>query len=75
MSLACISDHNEHNAITIYGFLQVVLKYLREKLPAITKIFYFSDGCAGQYKNFKDLAKISHHNNDFGLDAEWQECM
>ena len=32
------------------------------------KVFYFSDGCAGQYKNGKNLY---HHSVDFGFKAEW----
>ena len=34
-------------------------------------LFYFSDGCAGQYKNCKNFINLCHHCDDFGLDAEW----
>ena len=34
-------------------------------------LFYFSDGCAGQYKNLKNFINLCHHHNDFGLDAGW----
>ena len=40
-------------------------------MPNITRIEYFSDGCAGQYKNFKKFLNLCHHKNDFGLDANW----
>ena len=39
--------------------------------PNITILFYFSDGCAGQYKNCKNFINLCHHCDDFGLDAEW----
>ena len=39
--------------------------------PNITKIHYFSDGCAGQYKNCKNFLNICLHKNDFGLQCNW----
>jgi hypothetical protein len=35
------------------------------------KILYFSDGCAGQYKNCKNFINLCHHKEDFGIEAEW----
>ena len=35
------------------------------------KVFYFSDGCAGQYKNCKNFKNLCHHSVDFGVEAEW----
>ena len=40
-------------------------------MPHINKLHYFSDGCAGQYKNFKNFLNMCHHKQDFGLEAEW----
>ena len=37
----------------------------------VTKMIYFSDGCAGQYKNCKNFINLCHHYEDFGLVAEW----
>ena len=37
----------------------------------ITKITYFSDGCAGQYKNCKNFINLCYHLEDFGVPAEW----
>ena len=37
----------------------------------MSKVFYFSDGCSGQYKNFKNFINLCHHKDDFGLNAEW----
>ena len=47
------------------------LAYVKEKLPHIKHITYFSDGCAGQYKNCKNLLNLCHHQADFGFSAEW----
>ena len=35
------------------------------------KITYFSDGCAAQYKNCKNLINLCYHKEDFGIPAEW----
>ena len=35
------------------------------------KVFYFSDVCAGQYKNCKNFMNLCHHSVDFGFEAEW----
>jgi hypothetical protein len=34
-------------------------------------IVYFSDGCAGQYKNCKNFINLMHHRSDFGINASW----
>ena len=34
-------------------------------------MIYFSDGCAGQYKNCKNFINLCHHLEDFGIPAEW----
>ena len=47
--------------------MQVVIA----ELPNIKTLDYFSDGCAGQYKNFKNLINFTLCHQDFGLDASW----
>ena len=39
------------------------------------KMFYFSDGCTGQYKNCKNFMNLCHHSVDFGFEAERQGAM
>ena len=34
-------------------------------------IEYFSDGCAGQYNNFKNFINLTHYQLDFNLAASW----
>ena len=57
--------------VTVFAFLKVVLKYLKTEFPAVKTIHYFTDGCAGQYKNKKHFINLCHHEDDFGLSAEW----
>ncbi|KAG1651819.1 Transcription elongation factor SPT4 [Nymphon striatum] len=53
------------------AFQQVVLNYLKNEFPKIKKVRYFTDGCAGQYKNKQNFINLCCHQKDFGLEAEW----
>ena len=44
---------------------------IKAKLPHIDSIEYFSDGCAAQYKNYKNMLNLCLHKDDFGLMASW----
>ena len=43
----------------VYKIQTILVDYLRENLPLVDKIFYFSDGCAEQYKNHKNFTNVS----------------
>ena len=48
------------------------IKYIRDNITeALSKVHYFSDGCAGQYKNCKNFLNLCLHNSDFGVKCEW----
>ena len=48
------------------------VKYIRDNITkAPSKVLYFSDGCAGQYKNCKNFLNLCLHNSDFGVKCEW----
>ena len=40
-------------------------------ITTIQNLFYFSDGCGGQYKNYKNFMNLFLHKQDFRLDADW----
>ena len=71
LSLCIISDDREHVAGTVHAFIEIVLTFLRSKMPDLQKIVYFSDGAAAQYKNCKNLKNLCMHKTDFGIEAEW----
>ena len=60
-----------HYAITVHSFIKVTLKYLTQIHPQLSKLYYFTDGAASQYKNFKNINNLLHDERDFGLKAEW----
>ena len=70
-SFCFISDDNNHDTCFVYEVQSLLMKHIREKYSHIENIEYFSDGCAGQYKNFKNFLNLCYHKNDFALNAEW----
>ena len=70
LSLCVVSDHLQHNANVVHAFLSAVLAHLKTVLQ-VSRILYFSDGAASQYKNVKNLTNLCNHVTDFGIEAEW----
>ena len=35
------------------------------------ELIYYSDGCAGQYKNRYNFINLLYHETDFGIKAQW----
>ena len=71
VNFVSISECNIHDSVSVHLFITQFLSHIKEKLPMINKIIYYSDGCAAQYKNCKNFLNLCHHNEDFGMDAEW----
>ena len=69
-SYCAISDHLKHNQTTVHCFLTRLLSLIRNDLPHITRIKYFTDGAASQYKNFKALVNLAVRFHDHKLTAE-----
>ena len=42
-----------------------------ELVPNCQKIHYFSDGCAGQYKNWTHCYHLCFYASDFAVNCEW----
>ncbi len=70
-SLCIISDCLKHDTVAVHTFLKQVLPHVRNLLPTLKKVIYFSDGSAAQYKNYKNFRNLMQHKEDFGLQAEW----
>ena len=49
----------------------MLVDYLKENLPIVINIFYFSDGCTELCKNHKNFFNLCHHWQNFNMDAEW----
>ena len=44
---------------------------MKEEIPEIKKIHYFSDGCPNQYKCRQNFVNLKHHKGDFDIECEW----
>ncbi|KAG1676395.1 hypothetical protein GQR58_014302 [Nymphon striatum] len=71
-SLCCISDDLEHDTGFVHAIQSQVVSYLaKEHHLSIKHIHYFSDGCAAQYKNYKNILNLCYHHEDFNVGASW----
>ena len=59
LSICVVPDHWTHNQSAFHAFLASALCFFKTKLPFLTKVVYFSDGAASQYKNYKALIFVS----------------
>lgn len=72
LSYVVISDCLHHDTIAVYLFQKKFISHLLASLSSPPlKIRYFSDGAASQYKNRKNFINLCHHEEDFGIPAEW----
>ena len=71
-NIIVVSDTKEHTTVTVYAFLSFVIPYLQTQFPDMKNMYihYFTDGCAGQYKNKNNFINLCHHEEDFGLEGE-----
>ena len=72
LSLVIISDCMTHDTVAVHLFQRLMIDFLKQNLPhKPEKLHYFSDGAASQYKNKSNFLNLCHHENDFGIKAEW----
>ena len=60
-----------HGTKTVHAFTWKVISYIKENLHAITKVLYFNDEAASQYKNFVNFVNLCYHEIDHGIQAQW----
>ena len=71
VSYCIISDDNKHDVGMVYEVQRKIIEDLKLRFPQMNYVTYFSDGCAGQYKNCKNMYNLCHHKSDYDLDAKW----
>ena len=72
MSLSIISDDLDQDAALVYKIYAGGLCYIKQHIGGrLEKVHYFSDGCAGQYKNCKNFINLCHYKDDFNLECVW----
>jgi hypothetical protein len=71
VSICIISNCMRHDTVAVHAFQRRVIEYITTILPTASKLYYFSDGAASQYKNYKNFSNLMNHKKDFDIDAEW----
>ena len=70
VSYCIISDDNKHDVRIVYQVQKEITDF-KLSFPYLSHVTYFSDGCASQYKNCKNLYSLCHHKPDYNIDAKW----
>ena len=80
-SFAFISEDLKHDTAFVYEVMSKDCEYVKENYQHIAKVRYFSDGCAVQYKNYRNFLNLCHHYSDFDLETmeflcnqSWKIC-
>ena len=71
MNLAFMSDDTTHDTCFVYDLQNLLCQHISMVLPSVKSIEYFSDGFAGQYKNYKNLLNLTYHQQDTKISANW----
>ena len=71
LSYAIISEDNTHDVHFVYKVIELVILDLKVKLPNLSFIHMFTDGCAGQYKNRKTMFNLCQLEHEFHIKGEW----
>ena len=51
--------------------IEIIILDLKVKLPNLSFIHFFTDGCAGQYKNRKNMFNLCQLEFEFAIKGEW----
>ena len=70
-SFCFLSDEFEHATNFVYEIQRELCGFIKKEMPWLVKVEYFSDGCANQYKKYKNMFNVCHHEEDFKLQANW----
>ena len=71
INFVVISDTLTYDTAAVYLFQKHLIEFLCEQNILVSKVMYFSDKAASQYKNKKNFLNSVNHNDDFEMPAEW----
>ena len=71
-SLCFISNDLTHDADMVCEVIKHTIDFAKRSPPFdINEVHYFSDGCAGQFKNCKNMLNQTYYFKDFSIKATW----
>lgn len=66
-----VTDDISHSKYCVLLFLNEIISDMKSRYPNLKTVNFFSDGCAGQFKNRWILSLIVTANHVFGIDLSW----
>ena len=63
--------NTKHHTSIMYTFISSLLPKIKCFIPQLNKIYYYCNGCAGQYKNRFNFINLCYHKMDFNVECEW----
>ena len=70
-SFVFISNESRHDAIFVYTLIGKLLPLLKEVVPNLEMLHYWTDSPTSQYRNRTTLKIISCHKEYFGVTVSW----
>ena len=71
-SICFISDDLNNETCFVYEGMKQTVNIIKEEIfTEPIMMHYFSDGCAGQYKNCKNFINLCLHERDFSIKCVW----
>ena len=66
-----LSSNTKHDTSIVYTFISALMPEMKCFISELSKIYYFSDRCAGQYKNTFNFINFCYLKMDFDVECEW----
>ena len=70
-SYCVLSDYNKHSAEAVHTFIQKLIPELKQLIPELETVHFFSDGGPAHYKNKSNFANLSFFEKEYGLKMIW----
>jgi len=70
LNLCFLSEELQHDTTMVYLIQEKTMQIIKDIVPNLNNVEYFSDGCAAQYKN-KSFYNLCMQKQDFGVEATW----
>ena len=66
-----VSEERNHDAPTVYSFLQTLVPKIRDDLQTLQHIHYITDSPSSQYRHIHIFLVLAKHQQLLGTDASW----
>lgn len=70
-SLCLVTDDRRHDAGAVLAFVEQIVAWIKENLPDIEMIHFWSDSPSSQYRNISILSLICRHAELHGIRCTW----